>query len=150
MINFRKASISDAYDLDYLLTLLINDEKQYDKFINQDYKVKDFYINKIPHQNNFIFVAEKNNEIVGYIYGYVLESDNVYVCDGAKLDALFVKVDYRKLGIADRLIQEFINWVKDNDLKYVEVNVMLNNTKALNLYKKYNFKELKANLTLEI
>ena len=126
---YRKANNDDADKLDNLLTKLITDEKNYDPKVEL-INVKDFYTNFIDDESKYFEVCEDNNEIVGYIYSK-LEENN------AKIDALFVEEAYRNKKIATTLIENFINYCKDNNIKEITIKVLENNIKAKSLYSKY-------------
>jgi ribosomal protein S18 acetylase RimI-like enzyme len=59
----------------------------------------------------------------------------------AKLDALYVEVDYREKGIANKLVNKFKELAKKNDCKYVEVSVLNDNVDGVKLYLKNDFKD---------
>lgn len=139
---FRNAVNSDANKLDNLLTKLIEDEKNYDENC-ESVNVKDFYINYIDDPTKYFEVCEDNNEIVGYIYA-ILNNDT------AKIDALFIAEKYRNKGIATKLIEDFINFAKDNNINTITINVLENNKKAKNLYSKYFRLNKKDNLKEEL
>ena len=128
-MNFRKAELKDAKELDNLLTLLIEDEKNYDDKV-KPIKVKKYYCNYINDPTKYLYLCEDNKKIVGYIY-------TISIGGALKIDALFVKEDYRKKGIATKLINEIINYAKTNNIKYITINVLENNIKAKELYSKY-------------
>ena len=146
---YRKALIKDAQNLDNLLTMLIQDEKQYDDSIDENFIVTNFYQNYIEDNTKFLYLTEDNNEIIGYIYGY-FKKDDTSQNNIAYLDALFIKSDYRHQGIANKLIEEFKEWAIKNDCTSMEVNVCSQNTKAKNLYLKNNFQSFKETLKYKI
>ena len=74
------------------------------------------YENYIEDKTKFIYLAEDNNKIVGYLYGSFKDT-SVSLKRKAYLDALYIKEDYRGLGIANNLIKEFKNWVIKNKAK---------------------------------
>ena len=135
----RKAIYDDVKKLNELLTLLIQDEKQYDEGINDKFVVTNMYENYIEDKTKLILVAEEDNKIVGYLYGKLEDSDETYKYKVALLDALYVTKEYRKKGIADALINEFKNWAKLNNVDLLKVNVCSKNIKAKKLYEKHNF-----------
>ena len=135
----RKAIYDDVKKLNELLTLLIQDEKQYDEGINDNFVVTNMYENYIEDKTKLILVAEEDNKIVGYLYGKLEESDETYKYKVAILDALYVINEYRKKGIASALINEFKNWTKLNNVDLLKVNVCSKNIKAKKLYEKHNF-----------
>lgn len=51
-IKIGKASLEEARTLDYFLTKLIQDEKQYDDNIDGSFVVNSYYEYIIPNENN--------------------------------------------------------------------------------------------------
>ena len=96
-------------EIDYankLLNKLIIDEKQYDENINENYVVNNYYQNR--QNNSILLVATLNNEIVAFLFGYIIDS-LVYIDKKAILDALYVSKNHRKKGLANLLINNFNN-----------------------------------------
>ena len=143
----REALEKDLIAVDNLLTLLIQDERIYNKNINPDFKVDGWYQKYINDDNRVILVYEMDSKIVGYLYGYI-EVTPVNIRNEAFLDALYVEESFRKNGIATELINDFINWVKMKDAISIEVGVLLRNNKAINLYLKNKFKRYSERLKL--
>ena len=144
-MNFRSANLNDSLQLDNLLTKLVEDEKiNYDKYINIG-KINGLYQTLLINNNTHAFVCEENNKIVGYIYCYV-NNESIGI-----LDALYIEKEYRGLGIATKLIELAINWLKDEKLvKLIEISVMDKNKLAKKLYKKLGFQKFKETLRIEI
>ena len=138
-MKIRKATYDDVETLNHLLTLLIRDERQYNSAINENFTVINMYENYIEDLSRLIIVAEKEGKIAGYLYGYLLPTDDSYKYKVSKLDALYVNSEYRQSGVATALIQYFKEWSKSNHVKSIEVGVCSNNQKAKNLYTKQNF-----------
>jgi len=148
--TIRKAKNEDVSILNNFLTLLIHDEKKYDSNINLNYVVNSYYENFISDDKNCLLVALKEEEIIGYLFGYLEDNGDVLIDKVTKLDALFVSTEFRKLGIAKYLINEFKKWSIEIGARYIEVNVCNGNTKAISLYKKEGFREIKTTLELEL
>ncbi len=145
----RKANYNDVKILNNFLTLLIQDERQYDLGIDENFIVTNMYENYIEDSNKLIAVAEENNEIIGYLYGIIKPKDNTYQYIIAKLDALYVDNNYRNQGIATSLIEYFKKWAISKNAHKIEVNVWSNNIKAKRLYEKANFKTTSETLTID-
>ena len=135
----RKAETKDVKELNWLLTLLIRDEKKYDSSINEDFEVKNMYENYVNDLDKCLLVAEDNNIIVGYLYGKIIESDDTSNSNAALLDALYIDHDYRKKGIGNNLIDAFKKWSNNKGVEKILVNVWTNNTIAQKLYEKNGF-----------
>lgn len=137
-IIIRKAKIEEANIANSFLTKLIRDEKKYDDNINENIVINNYYENYIYKGNTCLLFALIDNKIVGYIYGFIKNDGNTVMNKVALLDALYVDIEYRKLGVATTLINEFKNWFKDK-ANSIEVNVCYQNESAVKLYKKHNF-----------
>lgn len=130
---------------DDLLTKLIQDERQYNKFIDGKFIVKDYFKNVIKDDNNILLCYEEDNLVVGYVFLKQVVCDDV---NGYLIDGLFVEKEYRNRGIATKLLKESLNIVKDKDICFVDVGAMAENKTSLNLYKSLGFKEFKINLRI--
>lgn len=56
-----------------------------------------------------------------------------------ELDYIIVDDNYRRLGIASKLMEYLVNYAKNNSILNITLEVNENNISALNLYKKYKF-----------
>lgn len=139
-VFIKEAAQKDIKEINNLLTDLIQDERQYDENINKNYVVKDYYEQFFEKQDYCIIVAkEENNNILGYGFGFIVDCNSVYDRKFAQLDALYVKLEYRKMGIAKRIIKHFTEWAKENKVLYIELKVCNSNSKAIELYEKEGF-----------
>ena len=68
----------------------------------------------------------------------------------ALIDGLYVDSGYRGKGVAKALISKAEEWAKRNDVQYVYINVLEENTTALNLYKKLDFNNFELKLKKKI
>lgn len=150
MINIEKVDcIEEAKICDELLTNLIQSEREFNNNIKSDYVVKDFFEKIYNNDNNVIFCAKIDKEIVGYIYCRL-----DYDCNGpmlyqeALIDGLYVKGEYRRRGIASNLIAHAKKWVEDKKIKNLYINVLEQNIDAMNLYYKNGFENFERKLKL--
>ena len=146
----RKANYDDIKILNQFLTFLIQDERQYDTGIDENFVVTNMYENYIEDSNKLLIVAEENNQIVGYLYGIIKPNDDTYKYIIAKLDALYIDNNYRNKGIATSLIEYFKKWAISKGAHKIEVNVWSNNINAKRLYEKNNFKTVSETLTIDL
>ena len=149
-INIRKANNDDIKILNAFLTSLIRDEKKYDNNINENIIVNYYYETIINKDDNYLLVAEVDNNVVGYLYGYIENSGSVCIDKVSIIDALFVSEEYRGNGIANRLIDEFKKISKDNNVRYIEIKVCNDNKAAASLYNKCGFKDIKRILQVDL
>jgi len=78
-------------------------------------------------------IAEQHHKIVGFIVG--LKPDE----EIAKVLLLSVTNDHRKKGIGTALLKRFLNAMKNQNIKKVELEVRTTNTVAIGFYKKHGF-----------
>lgn len=148
-IKIVSATKDDVSKANEFLTRLIQDEKKYDSNINENCVIKSFYEKGIDNNNKCILFAKNDEEILGYLYGFV-EDDGAIINKVSKLVAIFVDEEYRGQKIANKLIEEFKKWSINKGAKYVEVNTFNSNIVAINLYKKHGFKEIKKILSVDL
>lgn len=138
----KRANICDE-----LLTKLIQDERQYDDSIDENFIVKDYFKNIIKKENDILLCYEENDNVIGYIYLKAINNNNK---KGYLIDGLYVEETYRNRGIATKLINEAIKVIKDTDSKFIDINVLANNLTAYKLYKSLGFNETKINLRKDL
>ncbi len=132
---------------DELLTKLIQDERQYDSYINENFIVKDYFKNIIKDKNNILLCYEENENIVGYTYfKYQNNEDSI----GYLIDGLYVEEEYRKRGIAKTLIKEGLKIISDYKIDFVDINVMYNNKIAIKLYESLGFNALSLKMRMKM
>lgn len=148
--NIRYATLSDTKIVNEFLTRLIKDEKQYDENINEKCTVFSLYENLILNENNCILVAESNNNLVGYLYGYMQDTGDAYLFPIAQLEAMFVDETIRKQGVGNALIKEFKKWATNKKAKYIELKVCNDNKSAIALYTNNGFTNVKSIMSVEL
>lgn len=126
-------NVVDANRCDELLTKLIQDERQYNDTIDENYIVTNHF-NKMLNDENIIILAYYINKI---IVGYILirRTDN----NTCLLDGLYVEKEYRNKGIGKSLLTEAILRIKNMNIKYIDINVMYHNIIAKHIYEKLGF-----------
>lgn len=139
-MTFRFANIKDCNILDTMLTKLIMDERKYDKSIDENFKVQDFYQNVLG-KNNIIYLCEEENKIVGYVYVIINAEDAV-------IDALYVDEYYRNKKIATTLVTKIINVINEKNIHKILINVMSDNIVAKNFYLSLGFNPFRETLIL--
>ena len=126
-------NVVDADRCDELLTKLIQDERQYNDTIDDNYIVTNHFNQMLDDENIIILAYYINKIIVGYILIRKM-SNNTCLLDG-----LYVEKEYRNKGIGKSLLKEAISRIKNMNVKYVDINVMYNNIIAKHIYEKLGF-----------
>ena len=92
-------------------------------------------VNAIELENNpflHVIAYKKDDKIIGYLNYSVMY-------DKAELNYIYVVSDYRNSGVGKELIKYLIDRCKD--CQNITLEVRKDNIPAINLYKKYGFKE---------
>ena len=88
----------------------------------------DFLNSHNPFNNTYLYLLA--NKPVGLI-----SFSTIY--DRVELDYIWVHKEYRKKGIASKMLNYMLN---NTDVNSISLEVAIDNTSAINLYKKYGFK----------
>ncbi len=84
-------------------------------------------------QDNFIgFVAVENDKIIGFIA-------TVWCVDECELELIAVKEDYRRQGVASKLIFSAISHLKELNIAKMFLEVRRSNERAQSFYEKHGF-----------
>lgn len=149
IIKVVDKSLADICD--DLLTELIKDERKYDKNINENFVVKDWYSTTIDNKNRVTFVATVEGEAIGFIHGFIKEEAGIVVNHTVvKLDALYVKSKNRKQGVGTALIEKFKKWSNEIGAKYIDLSVLVDNHSTVELYRKNGFVPLESYMRCEL
>lgn len=100
------------------------------------------------HWSKESFYNELSNNLAHY-YCAVDEEDNLlaytgcwHIFEEAHITTLSVHPDFRKLGIAQKLIFQMIDDCYKNKIKYITLEVRESNVPAISLYEKNGFKSI--------
>ena len=105
-------------------------KKVYIKFCDYDLDLEKLKDNII----SFLVFKDKG-EIISF-----LEYSNYY--ERSEINNLYVEEEYRKNGIASKLIDKYIEILKESNIDSITLEVNEHNIAAINLYKKKGFKEV--------
>jgi len=147
MIEIRKATIKDLKDIREMNQELFKyDQKNFDKTIDVKWAFSkahnDCYVKDISGKNSAVFLALVDAKIVGYILCKTIDAE-IYSKSKkmAFLEDMFIKEEYRSLGLGSDLAQTFFKWAKLQGLERAKVEVSIKNKKAINFYQKNKFKD---------
>lgn len=145
----RRANVKDLESIQNLNSKLFDLEyNNFDNSITLEWPLtlegKEYFSNAIESQ--ICFVAEDNSKVIGYLIGSITECS--YISEKrAELDNMYIDINYRNLGIGNKLVNEFKNWCVNKNVKSIIVVASKQNEKAINFYKNNLFEEY--NITLK-
>ncbi len=87
-----------------------------------------------------ILVAEENNQVVGFVLISKSKSDDIHDFDFyGEMNYMYIKSEFRGRGIASKFFKEAKKWFKKHGLKYLKLDVNINNRKARKIYEGWGF-----------
>lgn len=95
---------------------------------------KDSYIQELTNPIAKYLVAKVNNKVVAFVGTWI-------ILDEAHITNIAVHPNYRKQGIASKLLVKFLDYCRNQGCKAFTLEVRSGNKAAQALYKKHNFKE---------
>jgi len=102
------------------------------------YHSENLYVLIYENYRDLILIAEKNGKMVGFVMG-VLSSEN-----SGRILVLFVRKEYRGLGIGKKLMQAVIKrFITKYGVREISLEVHEKNLTAIKLYESLGFKKVK-------
>ena len=146
-IIIRKAILEDIKDIQYLSQQLIEYEENICKnryMVNLNWSYSDDAYNtfKMLIENHYVYVAEHENKIIGYMAGRIIKKSSCDTFDVMKLDNLYVLDSYRNYGIGTAFLNIFKTICFNNKITFIKLDTISDNDKAIEFYKKnglYNY-----------
>lgn len=151
-MNIRKANINDLEKIQKLNNDL------FDLELNtcDPTLVKDWPFSKDGEEyfkdlilNDYVYVCEKDGEVVGYLAGSVVDVSyikNKY----AEVNNMCVSDKCRGMGIGHFLLEEFKKDIKELGIMELRVTASGKNNNARNFYERNDFKEFEITYRMEL
>jgi ribosomal protein S18 acetylase RimI-like enzyme len=150
MITIRQVKVSEASQLQALNNEVFIDNAKYDPDIIPEWAYsesgKKYFQDLVNDPTSICFVAENER---GTLVGYIAGSPKPFSYRQSKyfeLDNMGVIPEYRSQGIGENLIQELLNWTKEQGFQKVFVSSYFNNEKAIRFYQKCGFEPIDISL----
>jgi ribosomal protein S18 acetylase RimI-like enzyme len=142
----RKKDFNELYELQKEFSKVYRNLSRYKiKALSKEEFKKEFY--KRFGRNKYFFVAQINDKIVGYVFGFI-EKD-AYGSRGY-IEDIFVTKDAQGKGIASMLKDKFLEILKKKKVKYCRIDVNPENKKAIKVYQRWGFKIDKYRMSLKL
>lgn len=141
---------SVSSDKDQLLVLFKKFDNYLKKLFSEEffpftiYKDKDRTFSNIlelwlTNPEYFIFVAEENNQIIGYICGTVKNKPLRVLNKEGSIEEWYVEEKYRGKGMGKQLYEELLKEFKKAGCTHLGLRVYTANNSAINIYRKMGF-----------
>ena len=151
-MKIRKAKLKDVTKIvnlwkefmknhDELVIKVDKKQKPYtEKKTDASSKFKKFIEKNIRSRNGIIYISEVDRRLVGYLLAYIKENIPIFKIDKlGYISDLFVKKEFRGLGVSSKLKEEVFKWFKKKKVKYASISADSRNKYAHSIYKKWSF-----------
>ncbi len=89
---------------------------------------------------NIILVAEVHGNIVGIMSGQITKRHPIFKIERVgHVGGTFINPEYRRLGIAEKFLEQIYVWFREKGLDYAELNVHIKNPIGMNALAKHGF-----------
>jgi ribosomal protein S18 acetylase RimI-like enzyme len=120
------------------VSILFDLYRQFYKY-QKDFKNSKNYIhNRIVNDESIIFICIENEKIVAFVQLYET-FDSLNLNKKIVLYDLYVLKNYRKLGIAKRLMNKSKDFAINNNFSRIELSTSINNYSAQKLYESLDY-----------
>lgn len=106
--------------------------------------------NYIDNPNSISLIAEKKGKVIGFIGAMYRTMPKTFKNRMTlHITDLVVHPNHRIQGVATQLLKKIISIAKENEIRYVTLDVAVKNYIALQLYRKVGFEELSINMVYD-
>jgi ribosomal protein S18 acetylase RimI-like enzyme len=108
----------------------------------------------LDKEEGIIYVADTGRNLVGYTAGCITEENDFerhpdFLRRGW-IEDIYVTPDYQSSGIGKKLIQKIVEDLTTKNVSYISLGVLLNNSGAIDFYKKCGFESYFLNMKIDI
>ena len=142
VLLLRKPIVDDAENMvKYLNTVggesdnLLFGENEFHLSVEQEKE----YINNLNSNSTLMIIGIIDNNIA--CIGQIRKFGRKRIAHNSEL-SISVKKDYWRMGIGNEVMNELIEFAKNNNIRNISLGVKASNNKGINLYKKCGFKEI--------
>jgi ribosomal protein S18 acetylase RimI-like enzyme len=140
-IEIREAQLEDLETLKSFEQAIIKFERPFAPNLGEDPISYYDLAELINREDAYVIVAVEHKKIVASGYALIKQSKPYLKSDRhAYLGFMYVLPNYRGQGMNGRIVDELIQWSKNQNIKEIQLEVYAENEIALNAYTKKNFK----------
>ena len=153
-MKIRKATINDFEKLKGIKLESKKDEMKYSDSLKPLSKTIDIYFEyfreELKKKNSAVFIAEDKKPIGIIIATFFKPLRISKFARKGYVSNLYVQKKYRNNGIGKKLLYASLKWMKGNNVKYISLEIHLENKTALKFYRKYGFNDYTLKLAKKI
>ena len=151
-MNIRRAGEDDFDALKELKLLSKKEELTYSEILKPLEESESFYLEylmcDLTRTDREVLIAEDNGDIVGIVVAKALDTMSISLFEQkGYVSNLFVLSSHRGKGLGSELLRRALEWLKEQGISHVSVEIHTGNEAALRLYEKADFGEYTVKLT---
>ena len=150
----RKATIKDFEKLKDIKLESKKDEMKYSDSLKDLSKTIDIYFEyfkaELKKKNSSVFIAEDQKPVGIIIATYFKPLRISKFARKGYVSNLYIRKNHRNKGIGKKLLNISLKWLKENNVKYISLEIHLENEKALKFYRDLGFKDYTLKLAKKI
>ncbi len=154
MINLRQAKPDEVRGIQDLNDLVFADNVKYDPDLDpgwaQSDKGRKYFTDRLSDPTAYFVVAEEGGRLVGYANAQPIKEFEYREHKYVEIDNLGVIPEYRRQGIASKLLDECLSWAKGEGYEKVYLQSYAKNTGAREFYKKLGYHEIDIGLEKDL
>ena len=101
-------------------------------------------------RDEYVIVAIIENNIVGYLAGTINDKGSYESIQYGEINNMLIDKKYRRYGIGRKLINQFKEFCKNNNINNLKVVASAKNLNALSFYRKQGFEDFDIVLTVNM
>ena len=163
MIKIRKARLNDVVTILTLWPEFVKTQNEIvekhcpqhlDGFClkkNSDEIFRDSVRKMIHSKNGLVLLSEVDEKPVGFSISIIKKNPPIFQLEKfGYIVAIFVREKFRELGISSKLKDESFKWLRRKGIEKVSLNVLPNNSQAIEVYEKWGFSTFKSEMRMDL
>ena len=154
-MEIRKAKLQDLEQVTKFGLVLLKQHSDLDSYFTPIDTVviayRNFLESSLNSENRLLLVAEKNGKLMGYAAAEIQARSPIFkITENGYINDVYVKDEFRQLGIAGKFLTELKNWFESKNIKHVELSVLANNEVAKKTWAKFGFESYELKKRVEM
>ena len=130
--------------------LFLGEILPFTEYKNKNELLESVVDNWLQNEENFIFVADENASLVGYIIGSIQAKKERILDKEGSIDEWFVTESERSTGIGRLLYNALLRVFKENNCNHIGLKVYSTNKNTIDMYHKMGFMDLELTMVKKI
>ena len=153
-VNIREAVENDVPSLVELWKEMMDFHKERDRVFTRTATGHISWIDLISDHmskdDSCVLVAECDGRIVGHCLAFIVENPPVITTKRyGMFQELAITANHRRCGVGEQLVKEVLKWLRNHNIKRIEVKVSVHNELSTAFWRKMGFRTFLESLCLE-